>query len=230
MAESGNCFMDGMPMDCDWAYALAGLAADQCPANDCSVFQTGYIDEEGHIGGIVNGPNGPVAILDGEEISWAAYANWLADPANNAPPCSATKSAFINANSGAAGQIASQLNVPTANILGLAAEETGWGTSSIALSAHNFFGIHAGAPGSIGTYTTTGGARVSMFPASTGFLSSGQSFATNFGSLVNGVSNPTAFAQALVPKFNTANAATGGNPNFVRLVSGTIKGVSACGD
>jgi RHS repeat-associated protein len=143
-------------------------------------------------------------------------------------PCSAKKSAFINANSNAASQVASQLNVPTANILGLAAEETGYGTSSIALSAHNFFGIHAGAPGSIGTYTTAGGATVSMFPASTGFLSSAQSFATNFGSLVNGVANPTAFAQALVPKFNTANAATGGNPNFVRLASGTIKGVSAC--
>jgi RHS repeat-associated protein len=153
-----------------------------------------------------------------------------AGPASNVPPCSAKKSAFINANSGAAGQIASQLNVPTANILGLAAEETGWGTSSIALNANNFFGIHAGAPGNIGTYTTSGGARVSMFPASTGFLSSGQSFGTNFGSLVKGVSNPTAFARALVPKFNTAKAATGGNPNFVRLVSGTIKGVSACGD
>ena len=102
------------------------------------------------------------------------------------------------------------------------------GTSSVALNANNFFGIHAGAPRSIGTYVTSGGAKVSMYPVSPGFLSSGLSFAANFGNLVNGVGSPTAFAQALVPKFNTANAATGGNPNFVNLVSGTIRGVSGC--
>ena len=144
-------------------------------------------------------------------------------------PCSAKKSAFIGSNLAAAQQVASQLNVPVANILGLSAEETRYGTSSVAMNANNFFGIHSGAPGSIGTYTTSGGAGVSMFPASTGFLSSAQSFAINFGSLVNGVSDPTAFAQALVPNFNSANAATGGNPNFVNLVVGTIAGVSACG-
>jgi RHS repeat-associated protein len=156
---------------------------------------------------------------------------WVNCPQPQKPqttPSSTKKTAFINANLSAASQVAFQLNVPAANILGLAAEETGYGTSSIALNAHNFFGIHAGAPGNIGTYTTAGGATVSMFPAGTGFLSSAQSFAANFGSLVNGISNPTAFARALVPKFNSANAATGGNPNFVRLVGGTIKGVSAC--
>ena len=146
-----------------------------------------------------------------------------------ARPCSEVKSVFISTNSSAAAGVASQLNVPSANILGLAAEETGWGTSPIALNAHNFFGIHAGAPGSIGPYTTSGGAKVSMFPANTGFLASAQSFAANFGYLVKGISNPTSFAQALVPKFNPANAAKGGNPNFVRLVSGTIRAVSTCG-
>ena len=34
----------------------------------------------------------------------------------------------------------------------------------------------------------------------------------------------------LVPKFNTAIAANGGNPNFVCLMGGTIEGVSARGD
>jgi hypothetical protein len=190
---------------------------------------------------LVVGAGGPVWInnVSGLEMSSASDAELglglphLASgeqsliPANTGN-CSGKKTSFIKANSIPAAKVASQLKVPTANILGLAAEETGWGTSSIALNAHNFFGIHAGAPGNIGTYTTNGGATVSMFPASTGFLSSAQSFAVNFGSLVNGISNPTAFAQALVPKFNTANAANGGNPNFVRLVSGTIRGVSAC--
>ena len=144
------------------------------------------------------------------------------------PKCSAKKSAFIKANASVAAQIASQLNVPTANILGLAAEETGWGTSSISQNAHNFFGIHAGAPGNIGTYTTSDGSAVSMYTAATGFLSSGQSFATNCGSLVNGIDNPTNFTQALVPSFNPANAQAGGNPSFINLVSGTIDSVNAC--
>ncbi|MFI5176597.1 MAG: hypothetical protein ACHQKY_17185, partial [Terriglobia bacterium] len=55
------------------------------------------------------------------------------------------------------------------------------------------------------------------------YLASGQSFAAQFGSFVNGVSNPTAFAQALVKAgFNPATAAGGGNPNFVASTAATI--------
>jgi hypothetical protein len=116
--------------------------------------------------------------------------------------------------------------VPASNILGLAAEESTWGASQIAMNTNNYFGSHVGAPGSIGTYTTAGGAQVAMFSS---FLTSAQSFATNYGPLVSGISNPTAFAQALVPSFNSGNAANGGNPKFVPLVSGTINSVRGCG-
>jgi RHS repeat-associated protein len=236
--SGGSCTVDGQSVDCSTAMDLVQMGgAAQCPGNDCGpiagtngwLYQIILTNDDGFE--YVNPLSGNLFDSDGSELPS------LGDPDddfsfNGAMPananCSGKKISFIKANSTAAAQVASQLNVPTANILGLAAEETGWGTSSIALNANNFFGIHAGAPGNIGTYTTAGGATVSMFPASTGFLSSAQSFATNFGSLVNGISNPTAFAQALVPKFNPANAAKGGNPNFVSLVSSTIRGVSAC--
>ncbi len=149
--------------------------------------------------------------------------------ANKRTPCLPHQVAFITAHSNAATEVASRLQVPPANLLGLSAEESEWGQHRFARDLNNFFGQHAGSPGSVGThtYTTPGGKKVSM-AIFEGFPSSVQSFETRFGSLVHGLSDPTAFAKALVPKFNTANAATGGNPKFVPLVSATIRSVSAC--
>jgi hypothetical protein len=131
----------------------------------------------------------------------------------------------MRANIAQAQVLAQELNVPVENILGLASEESTQGTSNIATNAHNFFGIWAGAPGSIDTYTTSGGRDVSVFPAATGFLSSGQSFVQRWGPHVKGQADASAFANALVPSFNTANAKTGGNPKFVDLVKGAIAGI-----
>jgi RHS repeat-associated protein len=156
----------------------------------------------------------------------------LVDPSGLSPACCNEKDPtnkrvldFMRANIAQAQILAQQLNVPVANILGLASEESTQGTSNVALNAHNFFGIHAGAAGSIGTYTTSGGANVSVFPAATGFLTSGQSFVNQWGPQVSGQANAGAFANALVPSFNTANAKTGGNPDFVSLVTGAINGI-----
>ncbi|MGH7813905.1 MAG: RHS repeat-associated core domain-containing protein [Candidatus Binataceae bacterium] len=146
--------------------------------------------------------------------------NMLTQVGPRLAPCSGVKSAFISANLSAARKVAAQLKVPVSNILGLAALESKWGKSSIAINAGNFFGLHAGAPGSIGTYTTAGGAKVAEF---SGFAGSAQSFATDFGPLVSGISDPAAFAQALVPKFNSANS------NYVPALRGTINSVSGCG-
>ncbi|MBS0575786.1 MAG: glucosaminidase domain-containing protein [Proteobacteria bacterium] len=197
---------------------------------ETGLWNNGFRDYDSSVGAYVE--SDPIGVAGG--INTYAYANGnpvsLVDWHGLCPKCTQKKAAFIAANSKAAAQIATQLNVPAENVLGLSAEETGWGTSSIAMNANNFFGIHAGAPGSIGTYVTSGGARVSEYPASTGYLSSGLSFASNFGSLVQGISDSAAFAQALVPKFNTANAKTGGNPDFVKLVNGAINGVKGCVD
>ncbi|HTT76557.1 MAG TPA: RHS repeat-associated core domain-containing protein [Candidatus Binataceae bacterium] len=150
-------------------------------------------------------------------------------PSDAPRPCAGQKAAFVNANQAAAAQIGDELNVPAANILGLSAEETGYGTSAIATHCHNFFGIHRGASGSTGNCRgTPTGVSVSGFPASDGFLLSGQAFARQWGGDVRGVSNPSAFAKAIPPSFNPRNPALGGNPDFNSLVSSTIAGVAPC--
>lgn len=143
--------------------------------------------------------------------------------ANNGTGCGAKQAvSFIHTNQAAAATIAQQLNVPTQNILGLSGIESNWGQSNAALQANNFFGLHGGAnaPFATGVWYTSGGVAMSSFPS---YLASGQSFAAQFGSFVNGVSNPTAFAQALVKAgFNPGTAAGGGNPNFVTSTAATI--------
>jgi hypothetical protein len=60
---------------------------------------------------------------------------------------------------------------------------------------------------------------MSVFPS---YLASGRSFAAQYGSYVTGVTNPTAFAQALVKAgFNTGTAPFG-NPSFVKDTAATI--------
>ncbi|HEV2387328.1 MAG TPA: RHS repeat-associated core domain-containing protein [Candidatus Acidoferrales bacterium] len=147
----------------------------------------------------------------------------LCNPSN---PYNARVLNFIRANLAAAEKLAAELSVPVENVLGLAGEECTYGTSTIARDANNFFGLHAGAPGSVGTYTTGKGAVVARFPAP-GFANSGQSLVDAFGNLVAGVTDPGAFAKALVPKFNSGNLATGGNPHFVALVTGAIQAISS---
>jgi RHS repeat-associated protein len=146
---------------------------------------------------------------------------------NREDPTNAKVLDFIQAHRADAQAIASQLNVPVQNILGLSAQESAYGLSAIAQGANNYFGLHAGAPGSTGTYTTSGGATVSAFPSATGYSSSGQAFATMYGSLVQDRANAAAFANSLVPKFNTANAKTGGNPDFLKAVTGAIAAIAS---
>ncbi len=146
-------------------------------------------------------------------------------PCNENNPTNAKVLDFIRANLAAANKLAAELHDPVQDVLGLSAEESGKGLSAIAVNAHNFFGLHAGAPGNIGIYTTLGGATVSKFSAQTGFLDSGQAFVDLYKGAVTGATDPTKFAQALVQAgFNTGKAGTG-NPNFVPLVSGTIGGI-----
>jgi Mannosyl-glycoprotein endo-beta-N-acetylglucosaminidase len=147
------------------------------------------------------------------------FLNRRIDPvlaANNGTGCNAKQAvSFIHTNQAAAATIAQRLNVPTQNILGLSGIESAWGQSNAALQANNFFGLHGGAnaPFATGVWYTSGGVAMSSFPS---YLASGQSFAAQFGSFVKGVSNRTAFAEALVKAgFNPATAAGGGNPNFV---------------
>jgi flagellum-specific peptidoglycan hydrolase FlgJ len=149
------------------------------------------------------------------------------DPCDEDVPTNKRILDFIRANLAAAEKLATELGLQGSvqDILGLSGEESTYGTSPIAVNAHNFFGLHAGAPGSTGTYTTSRGVTVSAFPATTGFASSGQAFVDLYGGAVTGVADPTKFAQALVKAgFNTGKAGTG-NPDFVSLVSGSIAAI-----
>jgi hypothetical protein len=64
---------------------------------------------------------------------------------------------------------------------------------------------------------------MSIFPS---YLASAQSFASQFGSLVQGKSDPTAFVKALVPRFNPGKAPLG-NPDFVPFTVDVILTVKA---
>jgi hypothetical protein len=114
-------------------------------------------------------------------------------------PVYATARSFVTANSSYAQQIASQLNTTPGNILGLSGNESGWGTGFlISAGTNNYFSLTAGKAftGTIGTYQH-GGYTYGVYPAP-GFLTSGQSFANSyFGNRVNGIKDPSAFAQAL---------------------------------
>ena len=169
------------------------------------------------------GPYGPFQISEGGGGN-SGGGGGKRDVCNKADPTNNKVLSFIAAHQADASAVANQLNVPVQNILGLSAQESNYGQSAIAQAANNFFGQHAGAPGSSGIYTTSGGVAVATFP---NYLASAQSFATAFGGLVQNQTSPSSFANALVPRFNPASAAAGGNPGFVQAVTGAINSVAS---
>lgn len=120
-----------------------------------------------------------------------------------------------------AATVARQLKVPTQNVLGLSANESFWGTSSAAKLANNFFGLHGGAdaPFADDDWYTRDGIAMSHFPS---YLDSAKSFAAQHGKYVSGVTDPTAFAQALVKAGFNSGKAPGGDPKFVEKTVATI--------
>ncbi len=140
----------------------------------------------------------------------------------NSKACRAVNAvSFVHAHQNDAAVIAQQLGVPTQNVLGLSGIESKWGASNAAIRANNFFGLHGGAhePFANGVWHTGGGVAMSAFPS---YLASGRSFAAQYGTFVNQVRDPTAFAQALVRAGFNPGKAPDGNPNFVRDTAATI--------
>jgi hypothetical protein len=124
-----------------------------------------------------------------------------------------------------AATVAQHLRIPTQNVLGLSANESYWGTSDAALKANNFFGLHGGAnaPFADDDWYTKDGVPMSHFPS---YLDSAKSFAAQYGKYVAGISDPTAFAQALVKAGFNSGKAPGGDPKFVEKTVGTIASVA----
>lgn len=130
--------------------------------------------------------------------------------------------AFVNEHKSDCMVIADMLKVPVENILGLAAHESQYGTGRIARSYNNYFSMHAPAPLQSGEIAPLGDPkkRVAIFPS---FLISGRSFATRFGPFVTGLSDPDAFAKALVKHhYNPGSNAKGGVDHYDKLLVGVI--------
>ena len=89
---------------------------------------------------------------------------------------------FVKQNQASATKVAQQLNVLPEDVLGLSAAESLYGTSSIARQASNYFSLHGTekAPFATGV-RRNGDGPMSIFPS---YLTSAQSFASQFGSLV----------------------------------------------
>lgn len=121
--------------------------------------------------------------------------------------------------------IANQLDIPVENILGLAAQESQYGTGRIARELNNYFSMHAPAPFQTGAEAPRGNKSIKVAKFSS-FLQSAQSFSARYGYAVKGKKTPLAFAQALVAiGFNTGNAASGGRNGFANYLAGIIENV-----
>jgi hypothetical protein len=138
--------------------------------------------------------------IEGNAMSYFDFP-WMVPqrtPKANATACTSQASAFVSANGFNADVISALTGISSTNILGLSALESNWGTSNVAVNYGNYFGLTVGRAfaGTIGSYTTTDGRLFGVYAF--GFLDSGLSFANSFqGAKVVGISDPTAFAQAL---------------------------------
>ena len=130
---------------------------------------------------------------------------------------------FIRAHLDELQSFADELRIPVEWLLGLSGTECDYGSSNIARQAKNFFGLTKGASGNIGYFATSKGVKVAKFK---NFKASAQSFVTDFGRLVFGKKTSQDFVNALVPKFNSADSRTNGNPTFREDTLEGIKAIS----
>ena len=122
-----------------------------------------------------------------------------------------------------ASRLAQQVNVPTENILGLAAEESQYGAGRIATTINNYFSMHAPAPLQIGEEPAHGNPSVKVAKFNS-FYQSGQSFIAIYGSSIRNLSDPAQFGKALVRvNFNPGDAARGGRTGFVEYLAEIIE-------
>jgi RHS repeat-associated protein len=140
---------------------------------------------------------------------------------------------FAKTHEADAAKVAKQLNVPTENVLGLSARESGWGTGGFAKSVNAFFNLETKvSPSQAGTPPSW------LFPSSNGwaqaagdnrvfvggyanYLASAQSFASVWGKYVKGISDPKSFLTALKSHgFNGGNDFT--DPATINAAKGRM--------
>jgi hypothetical protein len=119
--------------------------------------------------------------------------------------------------------IASDLQVPVENILGLAAQESQYGNGRIARDCNNYFSMHAPAPLQIGEEPAQKDPKVKVAKFSS-FAQSAMSFKIRYGNAVKGKKDALAFGKALVKAgFNSGDAASGGRTGFAEYLADIIK-------
>ena len=256
-----TCGLDGIQVDCGWIFRGAqGIAGDggsgseffsQCQTATCGGFlqmsngQTLIFYEQS----ILGSENASTTLIyPTANPDYLPFLPQGGDPYAASDPtfspqgttgggggslrCGATQAvSFIKAHQADAAIVAKQLGIPTQNVLGLSGIESFWGTSNIATSANNFFGLHGGANAPFCERILChkrgrSDVRVSfLFGVCAVFR--GPVWKLCFRHVVD----PTKFAQALVSAgFNPAKLPLG-NPNFVRDTARTInatKGRMGC--
>src|SRR5262249_5317404 len=105
------------------------------------------------------------------------------------------KQDFVDAHLASTEKAAKELNVPVENILGVAAFESTYGTSSITQEANNFFGIHYSSTYDDNEpYVNSHGVKMAQYGS---YDESLQAFVDQKGDLIRGVSDPVQFATIL---------------------------------
>jgi hypothetical protein len=168
---------------------------------------------------------GDAAAGAGGGAAWGLGSAAVAQAAQNTDkprkqPCPsgpANVSDFIHAHQAEADALSKTSGVPSDYLLGLSGWESQWGANRFAAQGNNFFSLHGGAsaPFANGSMQALRPpyASLSTFPS---YFASGQSFLSQYGSGLSSATSPTAFAQQLIKNhFNSGNAKTGGNPNFI---------------
>jgi flagellum-specific peptidoglycan hydrolase FlgJ len=134
---------------------------------------------------------------------------------------------FVDAHLADAQKAADQLGIPVENILGVSALESRWGTSRIATQGNNFFGINYPAPHAVGPLPTPPGG-TTIYSSFTSFADSLKSFVAVSGSLIQGKSDPKAFAAALQNSGKFGIYDNGGKvATYVPQVAATIRGLGS---
>ena len=120
---------------------------------------------------------------------------------------------------------AAQLEVPVENFLGLAAQESQYGTGRIARECNNYFSMHAPAKYQSGSQPARGNPKVQVAEFSS-FEDCAKSFVSRFGADVKGKKDPKEFAKALVAAgFNSGDASSGGRDGFIDYLVDIISAV-----
>jgi len=182
------------------------------------------------------GPVTPVSLVTTEAVPVSSQDQQGTDVADNnnsqndtasdsQDPTFIKKQNFTDAYLADAEEAAQELGVPVENILALAALESGWGEGRFAEQGNNFFGQHYPAPYATGYLTAEdSGAKVATFAS---FNDSLQSFISQYGYIVQGVSDPTQFATVLQNSGNFGINLDGTQvPTYVSSMVGTINHLS----